>query len=66
MAVELGDLSGERHRTCCNFNSYVGGGFADNPALRSQLEEFHPTGSIGDPEDVARVVLFLLDPKQIH
>ena len=37
-------------------------GFADNPALRSQLEEFHPTGSIGDPEDVARVVLFLLDP----
>ena len=37
-------------------------GFADNPALRAQLEAFHPTDAIGRPEDVARAVLFLLDP----
>lgn len=37
-------------------------GFADNPELRAQLEAFHPTGSIGSPDDVARALLFLLDP----
>ena len=37
-------------------------GFADNPALRAQLEAFHPPDAIGRPEDVARAVLFLLDP----
>ena len=37
-------------------------GFVDNLELRSQLEAFHPTGSIGSPDDVARAVLFLLDP----
>jgi NAD(P)-dependent dehydrogenase (short-subunit alcohol dehydrogenase family) len=37
-------------------------GFADAPHLKSQLEAFHPTGAIGSPADVARAVLFLLDP----
>lgn len=37
-------------------------GFVDNADMRSQLEKFHPTGSIGDPNDVARAVLFLLNP----
>lgn len=37
-------------------------GFADTPALKAQLEAFHPTGAIGSPADVARAVLFLLDP----
>ena len=37
-------------------------GFAKNPDLRAQLDEFHPIGSIGSPDDVARTVLFLLDP----
>jgi NAD(P)-dependent dehydrogenase (short-subunit alcohol dehydrogenase family) len=37
-------------------------GFADAPHLKSQLDAFHPTGAIGSPADVARAVLFLLDP----
>jgi NAD(P)-dependent dehydrogenase (short-subunit alcohol dehydrogenase family) len=37
-------------------------GFADAPYLKRQLEAFHPTGAIGSPADVARAVLFLLDP----
>lgn len=37
-------------------------GFANAPKLKAQLEAFHPTGSIGTPEDVARAVLFLIDP----
>ena len=37
-------------------------GFADAPDLKAQLEAFHPTGAIGSPGDVARAVLFLLDP----
>ncbi|MEB3318511.1 MAG: SDR family oxidoreductase [Cyanobacteriota bacterium] len=37
-------------------------GFADAPELKAQLEAFHPTGAIGSPGDVARAVLFLLDP----
>ena len=37
-------------------------GFAETPDLKSHLEAFHPTGTIGRPADVARAVLFLLDP----
>lgn len=37
-------------------------GFAETPDLKDQLEAFHPTGAIGSPADVARAVLFLLDP----
>ena len=27
-----------------------------------QLKDFHPTKSIGDPSDLLRAVMFLLDP----
>jgi NAD(P)-dependent dehydrogenase (short-subunit alcohol dehydrogenase family) len=37
-------------------------GFAQSPELKAQLESFHPSQSIGTPADVARSVLFLLDP----
>lgn len=37
-------------------------GFVHSPQLRQQLESFHPTACIGLPIDVARAVLFLLDP----
>ena len=37
-------------------------GFAQNPDLRVHLDAFHPSGSIGSPDDVARTVLFLLNP----
>ena len=37
-------------------------GFADSPDLKAELEACHPTASIGTPADVARAVLFLLDP----
>jgi NAD(P)-dependent dehydrogenase (short-subunit alcohol dehydrogenase family) len=37
-------------------------GFAATAALKAQLETYHPTGSIGTSADVARAVLFLLDP----
>ena len=36
-------------------------GFASNPELRAHLESFHPTNSIGRPDDVAKAVQFLLD-----
>ena len=37
-------------------------GFKKNKLAFTQLNEFHPTGSIGNPEDVLRSVIFLLDP----
>ena len=37
-------------------------GFSQNPDQRAQLDAFHPAGSIGSPRDVARTVLFLLNP----
>ena len=37
-------------------------GFLDTPALKAQLQAFHPTGAVGSTSDVARAVLFLLDP----
>ena len=37
-------------------------GFAHDPELKAKLESFHPTCSIGNPADVARAALFLLDP----
>lgn len=40
-------------------------GFAEAPELKARLEAFHPTGAIGTPADVARAVLFLLDPANI-
>ena len=37
-------------------------GFAEDPELRAHLESFHPTNSIGRPDDVAKAVQFLLNP----
>ena len=37
-------------------------GFAGNPELRAQLDSYHPTNSIGSPIDIAKTVLFLLNP----
>ena len=31
----------------------------DTPAVRKQMAEAHPIGRMGQPEDIARVVLFL-------
>ena len=36
-------------------------GFVNDPQSRTHLENYHPTGSIGSPCDVASAVLFLLD-----
>lgn len=36
-------------------------GFQQQPELRRQLDSFHPSGSIGQPEEVARLALFLAD-----
>ena len=37
-------------------------GFAEQPQKLAQLESFHPSGSIGSPQDVARAVSYLIDP----
>ena len=37
-------------------------GFEGNSGLRDQLNQCHPTGKIGLPEDIASAALFLLDP----
>ena len=63
MAVELGEkIRVNTIEPAAISTPMLEAGFADNPDLKSQLKEFHPTGSIGDPTDVARAVLFLLNP----
>lgn len=37
-------------------------GFADHPERLTELEAFHPSGSIGSSLDVARAVSYLIDP----
>lgn len=37
-------------------------GFADHPHQLAELEAFHPSCSIGSPQDVARAVSYLIDP----
>jgi NAD(P)-dependent dehydrogenase (short-subunit alcohol dehydrogenase family) len=37
-------------------------GFASYPERLAQLEAYHPCGSIGSPQDVARAVSYLIDP----
>jgi len=37
-------------------------GFEKTPGLKAELESFHPTGSIGQPQDVSNAVIYLLDP----
>lgn len=36
--------------------------FADNPQKREYMANLHPVGRIGQPDDIARGVLYLLDP----
>ncbi|UPM49184.1 SDR family oxidoreductase [Synechococcus sp. A10-1-5-1] len=63
MAVELGDsVRVNAIEPAAIATPMLEAGFADTPVLKAQLEAFHPTGAIGSPEDVARAVLFLLDP----
>lgn len=63
MAVELGDsVRVNAIEPAAIATPMLEAGFADTPALKTQLEAFHPTGAIGSPADVARAVLFLLDP----
>ena len=63
MAVELGDsVRVNAIAPAAISTPMLEAGFGDNPNLQAQLEAFHPTGSIGRPDDVARAVLFLLDP----
>jgi NAD(P)-dependent dehydrogenase (short-subunit alcohol dehydrogenase family) len=37
-------------------------GFQENAAAVHRLGYYHPAGCIGSPEEVARLVLLLLDP----
>ena len=63
MAVELGDtVRVNAIEPAAIATPMLEAGFADAPNLKGQLEAFHPTGAIGSPPDVARAVLFLLDP----
>ena len=63
MAVELGDsVRVNAIEPAAIRTPMLEAGFTDNPALKAELEEFHPTCAIGNPTDVARAVEFLLDP----
>ena len=63
MAVDLGDrVRVNAIEPAAIATPMLEAGFVDKPELRVQLDTFHPTGSIGSPDDVARAVLFLLDP----
>lgn len=63
MAVELGDsVRVNAIEPAAIATPMLEAGFAQNPDVRAQLDAFHPAGSIGSPGDVARTVLFLLDP----
>lgn len=63
MAVELGErIRVNTIEPAAISTPMLEAGFADNPDLKFKLKEFHPTGSIGEPTDVSRAVLFLLDP----
>lgn len=63
MAVELGDrVRVNAIEPAAIRTPMLEAGFNDHPELLSLLEKYHPTNSIGSPEDVARAVSFLLDP----
>lgn len=63
MAVELGHLVRVNAIEPAAISTpMLEAGFTKNPECLTQLESFHPTRSIGSPADVARAVLFLLDP----
>jgi NAD(P)-dependent dehydrogenase (short-subunit alcohol dehydrogenase family) len=63
MAVELGEsIRVNAVEPAAIATPMLEAGFASSPDMRAQLDAFHPAGSIGSPDDVARAVLFLLDP----
>jgi len=63
MAVELGDsVRVNAIEPAAIRTPMLEAGFSDHPGLLSLLEEYHPTKSIGSPEDIGRAVSFLLDP----
>ena len=63
MAVELGDrVRINAIEPAAIRTPMLEAGFANYPAQISLLEEHHPTRRIGTYEDVARAVVFLLDP----
>jgi len=63
MAVELGgSVRVNAIEPAAIATPMLDAGFAQSPDLKTQLEGFHPTGALGSPADVARAVLFLLDP----
>lgn len=64
MAVELGN----KVRVNCVEPAAIAtpmleSGFSQFPELKVELENFHPTGTIGTPADVANAALFLLDSR---
>ena len=63
MAVELGaQIRVNAIEPAAIATPMLDAGFADAPHRKTDLEACHPTVSIGTPADVARAVLFLLDP----
>lgn len=63
MAVELGgQIRVNAIEPAAILTPMLDAGFEGNPHLKIQLENFHPTGTIGIPKDVANAVLFLLNP----
>ena len=63
MAVELGDsIRVNAIEPAAVATPMLEAGFTNNEELRAKLAACHPTNSIGSPEDVAKAVLFLLDP----
>ena len=62
MAVELGNsVRVNAIEPAAIATPMLEAGFAESPALKAQLEDFHPTGTIGSPADVANAVVFLLN-----
>ena len=63
MAVELGgQIRVNAIEPAAISTPMLEAGFESNPYLKTQLDKYHPTGSIGSPQDVANAVLFLLNP----
>ena len=63
MAVELGaKIRVNAIEPAAIATPMLDAGFADAQHLKAGLEACHPTASIGTPSDVARAVMFLLDP----